>query len=98
MEVGFIGTGRMGKAMAANLLKAGHRVRTWDKATVPLRELERAGAEIAANAADAVRGDAIISMLPNDAALREVFIDGDAATCASCDGVRQHGNRLARLR
>jgi 3-hydroxyisobutyrate dehydrogenase-like beta-hydroxyacid dehydrogenase len=77
MEVGFLGTGRMGKAMAANLLKAGHRVRAWDKATEPLRELERAGAEIAANAADAVRGDAIISMLPNDAALREVFIDGD---------------------
>src|SRR4029077_18559426 len=77
MEAGFLGTGRMGKAMAANLLKAGHRVQAWDKATVPLRELERAGAEIAANAADAVRGDAIISMLPNDAALREVFIDGD---------------------
>jgi 3-hydroxyisobutyrate dehydrogenase-like beta-hydroxyacid dehydrogenase len=77
MDVGFLGTGRMGGAMAANLLKAGHRVRAWDKATEPLRELERAGAEIAANAADAVRGDAIISMLPNDAALREVFIDGD---------------------
>src|SRR6476646_3958454 len=43
MEVRFLGTGRMGKAMAANLLKAGHRVRAWDKATVPLRELERAG-------------------------------------------------------
>ena len=98
MEVGFLGTGRMGKAMAANLLKAGHRVRAWDKSTEPLRELERAGADIAANAADAVRGDAIISMLPNDAALREVFIDGDLLECASCDGVRQHGNRLARLR
>ena len=77
VEVGFLGTGRMGKAMAANLLKAGHHVRAWDKATEPLSELERAGAEIAANAADAMRGDAIISMLPNDAALREVFIAGD---------------------
>jgi 3-hydroxyisobutyrate dehydrogenase-like beta-hydroxyacid dehydrogenase len=26
MEVGFLGTGRMGKVMAANLLKAGNRV------------------------------------------------------------------------
>jgi 3-hydroxyisobutyrate dehydrogenase-like beta-hydroxyacid dehydrogenase len=77
MEVGFLGTGRMGKAMAANLLKAGHRVRAWDKSHEPLDELERAGADIAANAADAVRGDALISMLPNDAALREVFIAGD---------------------
>jgi 3-hydroxyisobutyrate dehydrogenase-like beta-hydroxyacid dehydrogenase len=77
MEVGFLGTGRMGKAMAANLLKAGHRVRAWDKSREPLRELERAGAEIAADAADAFRGDAVIAMLPNDQALREVFIAGD---------------------
>jgi 3-hydroxyisobutyrate dehydrogenase-like beta-hydroxyacid dehydrogenase len=77
MEVGFLGTGRMGKAMAANLLKAGHRVRAWDKSREPLRELERAGAEIAADAAGVFRGDAVIAMLPNDQALREVFIAGD---------------------
>src|SRR6516162_2960938 len=77
MEVGFLGTGRMGKVMAANLLKAGHRVRAWDKSPEPLHELKRAGAEIAINAADAFQGDAVISMLPNDQALREVFIEGD---------------------
>ena len=77
MKVGFIGLGHMGAGMAANLLKAGHRVRAWDKSHEPLDELERAGADIAANAADAVRGDALISMLPNDAALREVFIASD---------------------
>jgi 3-hydroxyisobutyrate dehydrogenase-like beta-hydroxyacid dehydrogenase len=52
-------------------------VRAWDKSREPLRELERAGAEIAADAADAFRGDAVIAMLPNDQALREVFIAGD---------------------
>src|SRR5262249_40789563 len=77
MEVGFLGTGRMGKVMAANLLKAGHRVRAWDKSPEPLRELKRAGADVATTAADAFRGDAVISMLPNDQALREVFIEGD---------------------
>ena len=77
MEVGFLGTGRMGKAMAANLLKAGHRVRAWDKSREPLRELERAGAEIAVDAAGVFRGDAVIAMLPNDQALREVFLAGD---------------------
>src|SRR2546430_17011306 len=77
MEVGFLGTGRMGKVMAANLLKAGHRVRAWDKSPEPLHELKRAGADIATTAADAFRGDAVISMLPNDQALREVFIEGD---------------------
>jgi len=77
MEVGFLGTGRMGKVMAANLLKAGHRVRAWDKSPEPLHELKQAGADIATTAADAFRGDAVISMLPNDAALREVFLAGD---------------------
>jgi 3-hydroxyisobutyrate dehydrogenase-like beta-hydroxyacid dehydrogenase len=77
MEVGFLGTGRMGKVMAANLLKAGHRVRPWDKSLEPLHELKRAGADIATSAADAFQGDAVISMLPNDQALREVFIEGD---------------------
>ena len=73
MQVGFIGTGRMGKVMAANLLKAGHRVRAWDKSPA-LHGLRAAGAEIAADAGDAFRSDAVISMLPNDQALR-VFID-----------------------
>jgi hypothetical protein len=77
VEVGFLGTGRMGKVMAANLLKAGHRVRAWNKSSEPLHELKRAGADIATTAADAFRGDAVISMLPNDQALREVFIEGD---------------------
>src|SRR5260370_3913819 len=77
MEVGFLGTGRMGKVMAANLLKAGHRVRAWDKSPEPLHELNRAGADIATTAADDFGGDAVISMLPNDQAVREVFIEGD---------------------
>jgi 3-hydroxyisobutyrate dehydrogenase-like beta-hydroxyacid dehydrogenase len=77
MQVGFLGTGRMGKAMAANLLKAGHRVYAWDKSPAALGELKAAGAEIAAGAAETVSGDALISMLPNDQALHEVFITGD---------------------
>lgn len=77
MKVGFLGVGRMGKAMAANLLKAGYEVRVWDKATEPVRELEQAGATAAAGARDLLGGDALIAMLPNDEALREVFIAGD---------------------
>lgn len=75
MDVGFIGMGRMGKAMVRNLLKAGHRVRAWDKSPDALNEIRKDGAEIVANAQDAVHGDAVISMLPNDNAMRETFID-----------------------
>jgi 3-hydroxyisobutyrate dehydrogenase-like beta-hydroxyacid dehydrogenase len=76
MDVGFIGVGRMGKAMVRNLLKAGHRVRAWDKSTRALDEIREDGAEIAASAEAAFRGDAVISMLPNDNAMRATFIDG----------------------
>jgi len=77
MQVGVIGVGRMGKAMARNLLKAGHTVRVFDMAKEPLRELEKEGAAVAASAKDAFTGDAVISMLPNDDAMRAVFVQGD---------------------
>jgi 3-hydroxyisobutyrate dehydrogenase-like beta-hydroxyacid dehydrogenase len=66
----------MGSAMAANLLKAGHRVRAWDESPAALRGLQKQGADIAADAQDAFRGDALFSMLPNDEVIREVFIAG----------------------
>jgi 3-hydroxyisobutyrate dehydrogenase-like beta-hydroxyacid dehydrogenase len=75
MEIGFIGVGRMGSAMAKNLIKAGHRVRAWDTSVQALHALAADGATIASGADDAFRGDAVISMLPNDDAMRAVFVD-----------------------
>jgi 3-hydroxyisobutyrate dehydrogenase-like beta-hydroxyacid dehydrogenase len=77
MQVGVIGVGRMGKAMARNLLKAGHKVHLYDTAIESVRELQKEGATIADSAKDAFRGDAVISMLPNDDAMRAVFVQGD---------------------
>ena len=62
MEIGFIGVGRMGSAMAKNLLKAGHRVRAWDTSAETLQALAADGATIATGTRDAFRGDAVISM------------------------------------
>jgi 3-hydroxyisobutyrate dehydrogenase-like beta-hydroxyacid dehydrogenase len=76
MEIGFIGVGRMGSAMAKNLIKAGHRVRAWDTSAQALDALAADGAVIATGVRDAFRGDAVISMLPNDDAMRAVFLDG----------------------
>jgi 3-hydroxyisobutyrate dehydrogenase-like beta-hydroxyacid dehydrogenase len=76
MDVGFIGVGRMGRVMVRNLLKAGHRVRAWDTSSAALTDIRAAGAETATSARDAFRGEAVISMLPNDDAMRAVFLDG----------------------
>ena len=78
MEIGFIGVGRMGSAIARNLMKAGHRVRAWDTSTAALAALGGDGAVVAKSADEAFRGDAVISMLPNDDAMRAVFLDGGA--------------------
>jgi 3-hydroxyisobutyrate dehydrogenase-like beta-hydroxyacid dehydrogenase len=77
MQVGFIGVGRMGTAMARNLLRAGHRVLAWDVSRDALDRIKRDGAAVAGSAREAFSGDAVISMLPNDAAMRATFIAGD---------------------
>lgn len=72
MDIGFIGLGEMGSAIVANLLKAGHRVRVWNRTPERAQPLVAAGAELVAAPAGAFSGDAVISMLADDAAVREV--------------------------
>ena len=73
MDIGFIGLGEMGAAMVANLLKAGHAVRVWNRTPAKAQALAAAGARVVASPAEAFAGDAVISMLADDAALREVI-------------------------
>jgi 3-hydroxyisobutyrate dehydrogenase-like beta-hydroxyacid dehydrogenase len=73
MEIGFIGLGEMGAAIAANLLKAGHRVRVWNRSPERLAPLVEQGAQALASPADALTGDALFSMLADDVAVRGVF-------------------------
>lgn len=75
MDVGFIGLGAMGRAMAANLVKAGHTVRVWNRSRKSTDALAKEGAVPVASPRDAFRGNAVISMLADDAAVRAVIID-----------------------
>ncbi|KMO11638.1 NAD(P)-dependent oxidoreductase [Methylobacterium platani] len=76
MDVGFLGLGRMGRPMALNLVKAGHRVRVWNRSPAAAEALRAHGAEPVATPADAFRGDAAVTMLADDAALRAVIVEG----------------------
>jgi 3-hydroxyisobutyrate dehydrogenase-like beta-hydroxyacid dehydrogenase len=77
MEVGFIGLGHMGQPMARNLLKAGHRVICYNRTRERAEALKAEGAEIAARPAEACRGEAVITMLSDDAAVEgAVFGEG----------------------
>jgi 2-hydroxy-3-oxopropionate reductase len=66
MNIGFIGLGIMGKPMAKNLLKAGHKLVVYDIVDAPVKELVQAGATAGSSPKDvASRSDLIITMLPN---------------------------------
>ena len=72
MKVGFIGLGHMGAAMAANLLKAGHDVIVYNRTPSKVQALVELGAAAAARLADACQGDAVVTMLADDAAVEGV--------------------------
>lgn len=73
MDVGFIGLGHMGQAIVANLVKAGHTVRVWNRSPGPVQEAARAGATAVGSPAAAFAGDAVFSMLADDDAVREAI-------------------------
>lgn len=76
MKVGFIGLGAMGGAMASNLLAAGHALTVWNRSVTATEPLASLGARVARSADRAAQGEVLCSMLANDQAVREVFLDG----------------------
>ena len=77
-SVGFIGVGVMGREMAVNLLKAGHRVRLFDVRPEAAEDLRSAGAEVASSVADAVQdADVAITMLPDTGHVQQVVLGAD---------------------
>ncbi|MDR7273694.1 NAD(P)-dependent oxidoreductase [Catenuloplanes atrovinosus] len=75
MDVGFIGLGGMGRPMVANLVRAGHTVRVWNRSPEPVRAAVADGATEAGSVAEAWRADVVISMLADDASVRAVLLD-----------------------
>ncbi|MGE5206372.1 MAG: NAD(P)-dependent oxidoreductase [Chlamydiota bacterium] len=73
MRVAFLGLGIMGRPMAANLVKAGHEVSTWNRSAG--KEVE--GARAAASPADAARGAEVVWMCVSDTEAVEQVLFGE---------------------
>ena len=73
MDVGFIGLGSMGRGMARNLIKAGHRLSVYNRSKGPADELAREGA-LKAGSPAAVGGEIVVTMLADDAAVEAVVL------------------------
>jgi 3-hydroxyisobutyrate dehydrogenase-like beta-hydroxyacid dehydrogenase len=74
MKTGFIGLGRMGSAMAANLVKAGHDVTVFNRNLEKSRTLLELGAHQATGIAGACHGEAVITMLADDTAVSDIAL------------------------
>jgi 3-hydroxyisobutyrate dehydrogenase-like beta-hydroxyacid dehydrogenase len=73
MKVGFIGLGRMGEAMVRRLLGGGHEVGVYNRSPAKIKPLVDAGAKgLASIKAAAVFGDAVFTMVSDDAAALEI--------------------------
>jgi 3-hydroxyisobutyrate dehydrogenase-like beta-hydroxyacid dehydrogenase len=76
-EIGFVGLGHMGTPMAANLAAAGYRVRAHIRRADQIEKLAALGLAPTANITDLFDCEIVISMLPDDAAVREVVLGRD---------------------
>jgi 3-hydroxyisobutyrate dehydrogenase-like beta-hydroxyacid dehydrogenase len=72
MELGFIGLGGMGVAMARSLLKAGHKLNVYNRTRSRAEALAAEGATVADTPAAASKCGVVATMLADDAALGSV--------------------------
>jgi 3-hydroxyisobutyrate dehydrogenase-like beta-hydroxyacid dehydrogenase len=86
-RIGWIGLGKMGEPMARNLRMAGHDLSVWNRTANKAERLVRAGAVLAASAAEAAKGsDFVFAMLADDAALRSALLGPSGAVVAMHKG------------
>jgi len=82
MEIGYVGLGGMGHAMASNLIDKGHTLRVWNRSPGKAADLVAKGATLVEHPGQAVDSSGIVfTMVADDAALEHVVggPDGIAA-------------------
>lgn len=80
MDVGFIGLGKMGSAMARNIAKAGHQVRAWNRSSGTGEAID--GVKMVASPSDAFQADVVFTTLSDDPAIRDVLLSSNVLQAA----------------
>jgi 3-hydroxyisobutyrate dehydrogenase-like beta-hydroxyacid dehydrogenase len=89
MDVGLIGLGGMGTGIAKSLLRAGHRVTVYNRTRARAEALRKDGATVAGSIAEACLGDAVLTMLADDAAV-EAVVFGEGGVLKALPSGRPH--------
>ncbi len=85
--IGFIGLGRMGKPMAANLIRKGFRLVVLDINPAPVQELVALGAQAGESVAQMARQCAVvITMLPTSVEVEQVALGPDGIFANAAKG------------
>jgi 3-hydroxyisobutyrate dehydrogenase-like beta-hydroxyacid dehydrogenase len=83
MEIGYVGLGGMGHAMASNLMDKGHTLRVWNRSPGKAADLVARGATRVEHPGQAVASDGIVfTMVADDAALDQVTCGPDGIAAA----------------
>jgi 3-hydroxyisobutyrate dehydrogenase-like beta-hydroxyacid dehydrogenase len=91
MDIGFVGLGPMGSAMAGVLLRHGHRLTVWNRTAERAEPLVAAGARRAGTPAEAARGDIVLTSVANDAAVESVVLGREGVA----DGLRASATHVS---
>jgi len=82
MQIGFVGLGSMGSAIARNLIDSGHSLHVFNRSSAAAQPLHHAGASVAASAAQAARAaNVVFTMVADDDAVNAVTF-GEAGLLA----------------
>src|SRR6476646_189042 len=72
--IGFIGTGLMGRGMATNLIRKGHKVKIYNRTRAKAEEVAKLGGVAVDSPAEAAEGaEVIVTMVADPKALLEVI-------------------------
>ncbi|WP_395373616.1 NAD(P)-dependent oxidoreductase [Marinicella sp. W31] len=79
-KIAFLGTGAMGSRMVRQLLDKGYIVNVWNRTTDTAKVLIEDGAKVSTSITEAAEGaDCVISMLRDDKASKDVWLDAGGA-------------------
>jgi 3-hydroxyisobutyrate dehydrogenase len=76
-EIGWIGLGRMGEAMAARLIKAGHQLSVWNRTASKADPLAQIGAEVVTDKTAMAHCATVFTMVSTTDDLKEILFGPD---------------------
>jgi len=81
-DIGWIGLGRMGEAMAARLVKAGHRLSVWNRTASKADPLAKIGAEVVTDKTAMAHCATVFTMVSTTDDLKDVLFGSDGVLAA----------------